>query len=153
MRRFAIVYATVAMVQPSQQQLHGMVLATVRKGWRQSHAGIQLLPGLWGLRGVDRTPLGPLVASPPLRMAGSSLVIGLAASAGSISSTDAIGRREASAEPERTAKAPGPDNDAALAPSKISGEERPLRASRAHRLGRIKKPGRGGPGLISVCTK
>ena len=66
MRRFAIVYATVAMVEPSEQQLHGMVLATVRKGWRQSHAGIQLLPGFWGLRGVDRTPLGPLVASPPL---------------------------------------------------------------------------------------
>ena len=123
MRRFAIVYATVAMVQPSQQQLHGMVLATVRKGWRQSHAGIQLLPGLWGLRGVDRTPLGPLVASPPFRMAVSSLVIGLAAPTGSKCSTDAFGRREASAEPQRTA------NDAASAPSGNSREERPSRAA------------------------
>ena len=123
MRRFAIVYATVAMVQPSQQQLHGMVLATVRKGWRQSHAGIQLLPGLWGLRGVDRTPLGPLVASPPFRMAVPSLVIGLAAPTGSKCSTDAFGRREASAEPQRTA------NDAASAPSGNSEEERPSRAA------------------------
>jgi hypothetical protein len=123
MRRFAIVYATVAMVEPSQQQLHGMVLATVRKGWQQSHAGIQLLPGFWVLRGVDRAPLRPLVASPPFRMAVSSPVIGLAAATGLTCSTDAFGRRTASAEPQRTA------NDAASAPSGNSQEERPSRAA------------------------
>ena len=124
MRRFAMVYATVAaMVEPSQQQLHGMVLATVRKGWQQSHAGIRLLPGFWGLRGVDRTPLRPLVASPPFRMAVSSLVIGLAAATGLKCSTDAFGRREANAEPQRTA------NDAASAASANSQEERPSRAA------------------------
>ena len=123
MRRFAMVYATVAMIELSQQQLHGMVLATVRKGWQQSHAGIQLLPGLWGLRGVDRTPLGPLVASPPFRMTVPSLVIGLAAPIGLKCSTDAFGRREASAEPQGTA------NDAASAPSANSQEERPSRAA------------------------
>ena len=111
------------MVELSQQQLHGMVFATVRKGWQQSHAGVQLLPGLWGLRGVDRTPLGPLVASPSFQMAVPSLAIGLAAPTGSKSSTDAFGRREASAEPQRTA------SDAASAPSGNSGEERPSRAA------------------------
>jgi hypothetical protein len=120
--------ATIAMVEPSEQQLHRMVLATVCKGWRQSHAGIQLLPGFWGLRGVDRTPLRPLVASPPLRMAVSSLGIGLAAATGLKSSTEAFGRREASAEPQR------PAIDAASAPSANSQEERPSRAVTARRI-------------------
>ena len=127
MRRFAIVYATVAMVEPSQQQLHGMVLATVRKSWRQSHAGVQLLPGFWELRGVDRTPPRPLVASPPLRMAVSSLGIGLTAATGLKSSTDAFGRREANAEPQGTAI------DAASAPSGNSQEEKPSRAASSRR--------------------
>jgi hypothetical protein len=124
MRRSAVVYATVAaMIELSQQRLQGMVLATVRKGWQQSHAGIRLLPGFWGLRGVDRTPLGPLVASPPLRMAVPSLGIGLPAATGLKCSTDAFGRREASAQPQRTAI------DAASAPSGNSQEEKPSRAA------------------------
>ena len=151
MRRFAIVYATVAMVEPSQQQLHRMVLARVCKGWRQSHAGIQLLPGFLGLRGVDRTPPRPLVASPPFRMAVPSLVIGLAAPTGLKSSTEAFGRREANAEPQRTAIG------AAFAPSANSEEERPSRAASSRHgtsgprpsLGPHKKPRRGGPGSIS----
>ena len=123
MRRSAAVYATVAaMVGLSQQHLGGMVLATVRKSWRQSHAGIQLLPGFWRLRGVDRTPLRPFVASPPFRMAVSSLVIGLA-STGSKSSAGAFGRGEASAEPQKTAIG------AASAPSANSEEEKPSRAA------------------------
>ena len=136
MRWFAIVYATVAMVEPSQQRLHGMVLATVRKGWRQSHAGIQLCPGFWGLRGVDRTPLRPLIVSLPLRMAVPSLGIGLA-STDLKSSTDAFGRREANAEPQRTAIG------AASAPSANSQEERPSRAASSRRGASAPRPSLG----------
>jgi hypothetical protein len=137
MRRFAIVYATVAMVEPSQQQLHGMVLATVRTSWRQSHAGVQLVPGFWGLRGVARTPLRPLVASLPLRMAVPSLGIGLPAATRLKSSTDAFGRREASAEPQRTAIG------AASAPSANSQEERPSRAASSRRGTSAPRPSLG----------
>jgi hypothetical protein len=143
MRRFAIVYATVAMVEPSQQQLTGMVVATVRRGWQQSHAGIQLLPGFWGVRGCDRTPLWPFVASPAFGMAVSSLEIGLAAPTGSKSSTDAFSRREARAEPERTAKAPGADSDAALAPPGNSQEERPFRAASSRHGTSLPRPSPG----------
>ena len=53
------------MVELSQQQLHGMVFATVRKGWQQSHAGVQLLPGLCGVCvELIALPLQPLVARP-----------------------------------------------------------------------------------------
>jgi hypothetical protein len=54
------------MVEPSQQQLTGMVVATARKGWKQSHAGIQLLPSFRGGAGGDRSLLWPFVASPTL---------------------------------------------------------------------------------------
>ena len=150
MRRSAIVYATVAMVELSQQRLQGMVLATVRKSWRQSHAGIRLLPGFWGLRGVDRTPLRPLVASPPFRMTVPSLVIGSAAATGFKCSTDAFGRREANAKPQRTAIDAAFGAICKLSRRKtISRRVVTARLPRAHRLGRIKKPGRGGPGSIS----
>ena len=124
MRRSAMVYATVAaMIELSQQRLQGMVLATVRKGWQQSHAGIRLLPGFWGCVELIALLFGRCLPRAPFRMTVPSLVIGLAAPIGLKCSTDAFGRREANAEPQGTA------NDAASAASANSQEERPSRAA------------------------